>query len=80
MLVELFPAHTRVSGASVGFNLAPAAIGGPGPLVAAALVTATGIAVGPAYYMVAITLIGSVALLHWLAETVGVDLTEAMTR
>ena len=30
LLVELFPARTRMSGGSIGFNLALAAIGGPG--------------------------------------------------
>ncbi|NEW72964.1 MFS transporter [Streptomyces rhizosphaericus] len=76
LLVELFPPHTRVSGGAIGFNLAQAVIGGPGPLIAAALATGTGIAFAPAFYIAGVALIASVTLLRYLPETLGADLSE----
>ncbi|GGJ60557.1 MFS transporter [Streptomyces brasiliensis] len=76
LLVELFPAHTRVSGASIGFNLAQAMIGGPGPLVAAALVASTGIAASPAFYLTGVALLASAVLVRYLPETLGTNLAE----
>ncbi len=76
LLVELFPANTRVSGSAVGFNLAQAIIGGPGPLVAAALAASFDTAVAPAFYMTAVALISTVVLLRFLPETLGNDLVD----
>jgi MHS family proline/betaine transporter-like MFS transporter len=48
ILVELFPARTRVSSSAIGYNLGLALIAGPGPLIAAALAAATDGGVTPA--------------------------------
>jgi MHS family proline/betaine transporter-like MFS transporter len=72
LLVELFPARTRMSGGSIGFNLALAAIGGPGPLIAAALASAVDVPGAGAFYMVAVALVALVALAALLPETRGV--------
>ncbi|MGW6456484.1 MFS transporter [Streptomyces sp. NPDC055078] len=77
LLVELFPPQTRVSGASIGFNLAQAVIGGPGPLIAAALVTSTGVWVSPSFYVVGVAAVASVVLVRYLPETLGTDLNQA---
>ncbi|ALE73549.1 MFS transporter [Pseudonocardia sp. EC080625-04] len=74
LLVELFPARTRVSGSAIGFNLAQAAVGGPGPLVAATLAAGLGLAVAPAFYVVAVALLATIALARYLPETRGTDL------
>ena len=74
LLVELFPARTRMSGGSIGFNLALAAIGGPGPLIAAALASGIAFSGAGAFYMVAVALVSMFALARLLPETRGVDL------
>jgi MHS family proline/betaine transporter-like MFS transporter len=72
LLVELFPAQTRVSGSAVGFNLAQAVIGGPGPLVAAALAAGLAFSVAPALYIVLIAGLATLLLARALPETRGV--------
>jgi MHS family proline/betaine transporter-like MFS transporter len=74
LLVELFPARTRMSGGSLGFNLALASIGGPGPLIAAALAAGIGFSGAGAFYMVAVALVALFVLARYLPETRGVDL------
>ena len=74
LLVELFPARTRMSGGSLGFNLALAGIGGPGPLIAAALAAGIGFSGAGAFYMVAVALVALFVLARYLPETRGVDL------
>ena len=74
LLVELFPARTRMSGGSIGFNVALAAIGGPGPLIAAALASGIAFSGAGAFYMVAVALVSMFALARLLPETRGVDL------
>jgi MHS family proline/betaine transporter-like MFS transporter len=74
LLVELFPARTRMSGGSIGFNVALAAIGGPGPLIAAALASALDVPGAGAFYMVAVALVSLVALAALLPETRGVEI------
>ncbi len=74
LLVELFPARTRVSGSAIGFNLAQAVVGGPGPLVAAALVAGLGLAVAPAFYVVVVSMLATTALALYLPETLDTDL------
>jgi MHS family proline/betaine transporter-like MFS transporter len=71
MLVELFPAETRSTSSSIGFNLGLALIGGPGPLIAAAIANATGSSALPALYMVAVAAIATLALARWLPEVRG---------
>jgi MHS family proline/betaine transporter-like MFS transporter len=75
LLVELFPAATRSSGSALGYNLALALIAGPGPLVATALVGATGYTVSPSWYLVAVSLVALPILLRWLPETYRRDIS-----
>jgi MHS family proline/betaine transporter-like MFS transporter len=77
LLVELFPAETRVSGSAIGFNVAQALVGGPGPLVAAALAAAVAISFAPALYVAAVALAAAVGLFLALPETGGARLSSA---
>jgi MFS transporter, MHS family, proline/betaine transporter len=64
MLVELFPSEYRLSGYSVSFNLGIGIAGGTAPLVATALIAATGSDLAPAWYlMVASVIAGGAAYL-----------------
>jgi MHS family proline/betaine transporter-like MFS transporter len=71
MLVELFPAETRSTSSAIGFNLALALIGGPGPLIAAAIASGTGSSTLPALYMVVVAALATLALARWLPEVRG---------
>lgn len=76
LLVEVFPASSRSTGAALGHNVAYAILAGPGPLIAAALIQWTGSLVSPAYYLVAVAGVAFVALFLTLPETKNVDITE----
>jgi MHS family proline/betaine transporter-like MFS transporter len=76
ILVELFPAATRVSGSAIGYNLGLALIAGPGPLIAAALAAATDGGITPGLYVGAVALVAGLVLLRWLTETRGRPLRE----
>jgi MHS family proline/betaine transporter-like MFS transporter len=69
LLVELFPAATRSSGSALGYNLGLAVIAGPGPLIATALVAASGSTLAPSWYLVAVALVGLLIVIKWLPET-----------
>ncbi|WP_284989532.1 MFS transporter [Arthrobacter sp. efr-133-TYG-120] len=69
LLVELFPASTRSSGSALGYNLALAFVAGPGPLIAAAIASATGTSTSAAWYMVVVSLVATPILVKWLPET-----------
>ncbi|MFC5064866.1 MFS transporter [Actinomycetospora atypica] len=69
MLIELFPARTRMTGSALGYNLSAALIAGPGPLIAAALAASGGFAGLPATYIAVVAAICSVALFFLLPET-----------
>jgi MHS family proline/betaine transporter-like MFS transporter len=69
LLVELFPASTRSSGSALGYNLGLALIAGPGPLIATALVKASGSTLSPSWYLVAVSVVALPILLTWLPET-----------
>ncbi|CCQ46141.1 sugar (and other) transporter family protein [Pseudarthrobacter siccitolerans] len=75
LMVELFPARLRVSGSSIGFNVAQALIGGPGPFIATAIASAFALLVAPAFYLAAVALICFFVLLRYLPETRGVSLS-----
>jgi len=77
MLVELFPAQTRSTSSSIGFNLGLALIGGPGPLIAAAIASGTGSSTLPALYMVVVAAVATLALVRWLPEVGGRQLDAA---
>lgn len=76
LLVELFPAATRVSSSALGFNAAQALVGGPGPLVAAALASGVALSFAPALYVVLVGVFAGVVLVRFLPETRGVDLDD----
>ncbi|HEX3973201.1 MAG TPA: MFS transporter [Stellaceae bacterium] len=56
-MVEAFPKHVRCSGLSVGYNLAMSIFGGTLPMVAVYLVSATGDALSPAWYLAVVSVI-----------------------
>jgi MFS transporter, MHS family, proline/betaine transporter len=74
LLVEVFPASIRSSGAAVGHNLALAALAGPGPFIAAALIQWTHNRDLPAAYLGGVSLICLVILFFMLPETKGRDI------
>jgi MFS transporter, MHS family, proline/betaine transporter len=69
LLVELFPARTRMTGSNVGFNLSSAIIAGPGPLIAAALAARLDFIGAGALYVVAVAVLSLLALARFLPET-----------
>ncbi len=76
LLVEVFPASSRSTGAALGHNIAYAVLAGPGPLIAAALIQATGNIISPAYYLIAVAAVAFIVLFFTLPETKDVDITE----
>ncbi|WP_461175177.1 MFS transporter (plasmid) [Arthrobacter sp. Z1-9] len=76
LLVEVFPASIRSTGAALGHNVALALLAGPGPLVAASLVAATGNTVAPAYYLGAVSLVMLLVLWFMLPETKKSDISQ----
>jgi MHS family proline/betaine transporter-like MFS transporter len=75
LMVELFPAGSRSTGSSTGFNLANVIVSGPGPYVATWLGVVTGSPIAPAGYLIAVSLIALPIIYRWLPETKGRDLT-----
>jgi MHS family proline/betaine transporter-like MFS transporter len=75
LMVELFPAGSRASGSATGFNLANVLVSGPGPYVATWLGVTTGSAIAPAGYLIVVSLLALPAIIRWLPETKGLDLT-----
>ncbi|HTJ65681.1 MAG TPA: MFS transporter [Alphaproteobacteria bacterium] len=65
-MVEAFPKHVRCSGLSVGYNLALSIFGGTVPMVAVALIAATGDRLAPAFYLALAGVVSFVmtALIH----------------
>ncbi|WP_051792562.1 MFS transporter [Amycolatopsis jejuensis] len=57
-LLEVFPTRLRVSGASLGYNIGYALLGGTAPLLAAALIRATGLVTAPGIYLAIIAVLG----------------------
>ena len=75
LLVEVFPASIRATGSAIGYNVAYAALAGPGPLIAAALVAGTGLLISPAFYVIAVALLALAILVPLLKETKGIDIS-----
>jgi len=75
ILIEMFPASTRLTNGAVGFNLGVGAPSGFAPLIAAALVTATGLSFAPGILLAVVATICGVGLFLMLPETAGRDLT-----
>lgn len=62
-LAELFPTSMRVTGLSLGYNLAQTIFGGFAPFIASFLVAITGNTIAPAFYVMAGALVSFIALL-----------------
>jgi MHS family proline/betaine transporter-like MFS transporter len=74
LLIELFPARTRMTGCSLGFNLAGALMGGPAAVIVAASVSAIEFSGAGGFYMAAVATMTLVGLYFLLPETRGRDL------
>ncbi len=72
-LPALFPTAVRYAAMGIGFNFAVAAFGGTTPLLTEALVSATGDALMPAYYLMVAGAIGLVTV-RFLPESAQVPL------
>ena len=66
--VEFFPAGVRYSAAGVGHSLGTGILGGVSPLIAAALVSATGWSGAPALYVIAAALVALVVFAVYFAR------------
>ncbi|MFU8947296.1 MFS transporter [Mycetocola zhadangensis] len=69
----MFPTQVRFAGFAITYNVATAIFGGTAPLVNEALIQSTGDLLVPAYYMMAASAVGFVALL-FVRETAGASL------
>lgn len=69
----MFPTHVRYAGLALGYNIATSAFGGTAGLVNEALITETGNAMWPAYYMAGACVIGLIGAFT-MVETKGVSL------
>lgn len=76
LLVEVFPASIRSTGSALGYNIALAVLAGPGPLVAASLIKATGNNVAPAFYLAGISIAALIVLWIMLPETKHKDISK----
>jgi MHS family proline/betaine transporter-like MFS transporter len=61
-LPALFPTSTRYGGMGFAYNIAIAVFGGTTPLIVQALLTATGDQLAPAYFLVAMSVVGAVGV------------------
>ncbi len=61
--VEALPKHVRCTALSSGYNLAQAIFGGTVPMVAVALIAATGYRLAPSLYLTAAAVISLVVVL-----------------
>lgn len=76
LLVEVFPASIRSTGAALGHNVALATLAGPGPFIAAALIRETGNPNVPAWYLAGVSLVCLVILWKLLPETKDKNISE----
>jgi MHS family proline/betaine transporter-like MFS transporter len=74
VMIELFPASTRLTSGSLGFNLGVGPPSGFGPLVAAALVTGTGLSFSPGFFLGGVALFSLIVLFLMMPETAGRNL------
>ena len=63
--VEALPKHVRCTALSTGYNLAQAIFGGTVPMVAVALITATGYRLAPSLYLTAAAVVSFLVVLTW---------------
>jgi MHS family proline/betaine transporter-like MFS transporter len=59
-MIELFPTRTRYTGVAIGYNVAQALLGGTAPLVATALIDASGNEIAPAWYLIVAAMVTGV--------------------
>lgn len=69
LLVEVFPASIRSTGAALGHNIALAVLAGPGPFIATALIQFTHNPNIPAWYLAGVSLLCFIVLYFTLPET-----------
>ncbi|WP_433440375.1 MFS transporter [Nonomuraea sp. CA-141351] len=79
-LVEMFPAKVRASGSAIGYTAAYVLFGGTAPFVATGLVSASGSAVAPAYYVVGIAAVSLIVVVRSFRETRGLPLDRGVER
>ena len=77
-MVEMFTTHVRYTGHAIAYNVGYSVFGGTTPFIAALLVARTGSALAPAYYVMAISLLGLV-IVALTPETRDVRLRDAVT-
>lgn len=63
LMADLFPVATRASGMAISYNIAVTIFGGFAPLVCSLLITLTGTALAPGYYLMILALLSGAALL-----------------
>src|SRR5262249_34855822 len=63
LIAESFGPNVRYSGAGLGYQLASVIAGGPAPLIAAAILSATGSSTWISWYLVGCAVIAMIALL-----------------
>jgi MHS family proline/betaine transporter-like MFS transporter len=73
ILTELFPTSVRSTGLAIGRSIAAVVFGGFGPFIVTWLISITGDALSPAYYMMATALVSFIVLLC-LRETAKAEL------
>ena len=71
----MFPTHVRFAGFAIAYNVATSLFGGTAPAVNSWLISRTGDALVPAYYMMGACVVGMIALC-FTAETAGQSLRE----
>ncbi|MHA7222358.1 MFS transporter [Arthrobacter sp. RHLT1-20] len=76
-LPALFPTASRYGAMGIAYNFAVAIFGGTAPFVIAALIASTGNDMMPAYYLMATSAIGAVAV-YFIRETAGRPLLGSM--
>lgn len=73
MMTEIFPRHLRASGLSTVYSVVVAVFSGFSPFVLTWLVHESGDELAPAWYLLAVTAVSTVALL-WLTDRTGEEL------
>lgn len=63
MMADLFPVSTRASGMAISYNIAVTVFGGFAPLICSLLITATGTSLAPGYYLMALAVLSSLAMI-----------------
>jgi MHS family proline/betaine transporter-like MFS transporter len=74
-VVEMFPARTRVTGATMSFNIGYTLFGGTAPFVGTWLLLNTADKLSPAYYIVAVSALALLAAVT-MRETAGINMSD----